>query len=315
MKNNIRTHYIQFQQVAMRKEFSSIIAQTVKANESTVFMTGDLGYNALEPVMEAAGERFINAGVAEQNMVGVAAGLAYKGFEVFTYSIAPFAIYRCFEQIKIDVCIHQLPVYIVGNGGGYGYGIMGATHHAIEDIASVSSLPNMTCWIPAFVEDVAFCLQQITAIKKPAYLRLGLGKSYPTPVSISTINKVITSDAPTITIIALGPIVHNALEAIAGINTVDVFTILSIPLLELSDELKASIQTTRKIIVIEEHVERGGLAEHVLSRLAKDSLFPEVFVSMHAKGYPSKLYGNQSFHQTESGLDVESIKNQITMLS
>jgi transketolase len=91
-------------------------------------------------------------------MVGVAAGLAYKGFEVFTYSIAPFAIYRCFEQIKIDVCIHNLPVFIVGNGGGYGYGIMGATHHAIEDIACVSSLPNMTCWIPAFTEDVEYCL-------------------------------------------------------------------------------------------------------------------------------------------------------------
>lgn len=299
----------------MRKEFSSIISRKIKANEKLVFMTGDLGYNALEPVIEAAGERFINAGVAEQNMVGVAAGMAYKGFNVFTYSIAPFAVYRCFEQIKIDVCIHNLPVYIVGNGGGYGYGIMGATHHAIEDIACLSSLPNMTCWIPAFVEDVDYCLKKIIDEKKPAYLRLGLGKPYPNPVAISTINQVISSESPEITIIAMGPIVHNALEAIAGKQTIDLFTILAVPFLKFSDALKTSIERTRKVIVIEEHVGRGGMAEQVLSRLANESLFPDAFVSMHAKGYPSKLYGNQSFHQTESGLDVASIQNEISKLS
>ena len=107
----------------MRKTFSKIIESVIASNNSSIFITGDLGYNALEGVKEIGGNRFINAGVAEQNMVGVAAGLASAGFEVFTYSIAPFAVYRCYEQIKIDICIHDLPVYIVGNGGGYGYGI------------------------------------------------------------------------------------------------------------------------------------------------------------------------------------------------
>ena len=119
----------------MRKEFSNIVEKVINENSSSVFITGDLGYNALENVQKAAQGRFVNAGVAEQNMIGVAAGIAYNGFEVFTYSIAPFTVYRCLEQIKLDVCLHDKPVYIVGNGGGYGYGIMGATHHAIEDIA------------------------------------------------------------------------------------------------------------------------------------------------------------------------------------
>ncbi|TAL61631.1 MAG: transketolase [Bacteroidetes bacterium] len=298
----------------MRKEFSAILEQTVAVNKKTVFITGDLGYNALEKLQSIAGNHFINAGVAEQNMVGVAAGLAYKGFEVFTYSIAPFAVYRCLEQIKLDVCIHNLPVYIVGNGGGYGYGIMGATHHAIEDIACLSPMPNMTCWIPAFQEDVAFCLSQITTYKKPAYLRLGTGIPYPAPVTISMINKVVTSAIPEITLICLGPIVHNALQAISENKNIDLFTVLAVPILELSDGLVKSIEKTKKVIVIEEHVERGGLGEHILSMMAKKNIHITGFTGLYAKGYPNKLYGNQAFHQKESGLNPENIKTELTKL-
>ena len=248
-------------------------------------------------------------------MGGAYTGIAYKGFEVFAYSIAPFAVYRCLEQIKIDVCIHELPVYIVGNGGGYGYGIMGATHHALEDIACLSSLPNITCWIPAFKEDVAYCISQITTNKKPAYLRLGLAKSYPQQKeSIEPINKIISADNLKLTVIALGPVVHNVLDAIVGNNEVDVFTILRVPLTELNDVLVESIQKSKKIIVVEEHMERGGLAEHLLSLLAKLGLNKIDFVSLHAKGYPNKLYGNQQYHQEQSGLDVENIKQQINRL-
>lgn len=298
----------------MRNEFSKQIQQIISTNHQSVFITGDLGYNALEKIQELAQERFINAGVAEQNMVGVAAGLAYKGFEPFVYSIAPFAVYRCLEQIKIDVCIHNLPVYIVGNGGGYGYGIMGATHHAIEDIGCLSTLPNITCWVPAFTEDVAFCITKMMEAKRPAYLRLGLGKPYPKAIQIQAINKVVVAEKPVATVIALGPVVHNVLEAVANINAVDVFTILSIPVIELSKELVDSIKQTKKIIVVEEHVERGGLAEHLLSLLAKNNIQYDKFVSIHAKGYPSKTYGSQAFHQQESGLDAENIKKQISQL-
>ncbi len=299
----------------MRNDFSKKVEDILSSNKKAVFITGDLGYNALENVQKTAGNRFINAGVAEQNMIGVAAGLAYKGFETFTYSIAPFAVYRCLEQIKIDVCIHDLPVYIVGNGGGYGYGIMGATHHALEDIGCISTLPNITCWIPAFKEDVEYCLNQITKNKKPAYLRLGLGKPYPQKLEINPINQIIKSTNPNITVIALGPIVHNAIDAIGGEKeNIDLFTILSIPILELSEELLKSISKTKKIIVVEEHVQRGGLGEYLLSHFANKNIEIKRFVSLHAKGYPSKLYGNQSFHQQESGLDAMNIKNEINKL-
>ena len=118
-------------------------------------------------------------GVAEQNMIGVAAGMAYKGYRVICYSIAPFVVYRCLEQVRNDVCFHNLPVYVIGNGGGYGYGIMGPSHHAIEDIATLSGLPNMTCYVPAFIEDMNSLLQHMADARRPAYFRLGLGKHMP----------------------------------------------------------------------------------------------------------------------------------------
>jgi transketolase len=299
----------------MRKEFALLVEQKALENAKSVFITGDLGFDAFENLRDSLKDRFINAGVAEQNMIGVAAGLAYKGFETFVYSIAPFAVYRCFEQIKIDVCHHKLPVYIVGNGGGYGYGIMGATHHAIEDIACLSALQNMTCWIPAFKEDVAYCLKAITENKRPAYLRLGLGKSFDYQnVSIADINTIVQSNKAKVTLIAMGPVVHNALAAIAEMDDVDLFTILKIPVLGLTNALKNSLATTQKIIVIEEHVERGPPHEHLLSVLAKNDIVYSKFISLHAKGYPNGLYGNQAYHQEQSQLDARSIKEQILKL-
>src|SRR5262249_54897691 len=116
--------------VAMRKQFCDALVARAK-NPDMIFLTGDLGFMALEELQKALGERFINAGVAEQNMISVAAALARQGFQVWAYSIAPFCYARPFEQIRNDITFHGLPVKLVGNGGGYGYGVMGPTHHAI----------------------------------------------------------------------------------------------------------------------------------------------------------------------------------------
>jgi transketolase len=298
----------------MRSELSKHIEKYLITNPKSFFLTGDLGYNALENIQTSAGNRFINSGVAEQNMIGVSAGLAYSGFETFVYSIAPFVVFRCLEQIKIDVCIHDLPVYIIGNGGGYGYGIMGATHHSIEDIACMSPLPNMTCWIPAFQEDVEFCINEITKRKKPAYLRLGLGKSYPNKLKISSINKILGSDHPQITILVLGPVIHNVLEAAENISGIEVFTILSVPIIDDCDLLTNSIKKSKKLLVIQEHVQRGGIGEYILTYLFNLNIQVNTFKSLHALGYPSKLYGNQAFHQKESGLDKDNIRKEILII-
>ena len=141
-----------------------------------MFLTGDLGYKALEPLRDSLGERFINAGVAEQNMVSVAAGLARNGLRPWAYSIAPFLFARPFEQVRNDVCLHKLPVVLVGNGGGYGYGVMGATHHALEDYGVLLALPNLRAYVPAFDGDLIAMIGLLMESDHPAYLRLGLSE-------------------------------------------------------------------------------------------------------------------------------------------
>src|SRR5882724_12349871 len=141
-----------------------------------VFLTGDLGYKALEPLRDSMGPRFLNAGVAEQNMVSVAAGLARDGLRPWAYSIAPFIYARPYEQIRNDVCLHRLPVVLVGNGGGYGYGSMGATHHALEDYGALLCLPHLRAYIPAFDGDLRPITERLFAAPDAAYLRLGLSE-------------------------------------------------------------------------------------------------------------------------------------------
>jgi transketolase len=301
----------------MRKEFSAAIEALAREDDKLIFMTGDLGYAALENVQAVLGPRFINAGVAEQNMVGVAAGLAYRGFRVICYSIAPFAVYRCLEQFRNDVCLHKMPVFLVGNGGGYGYGIMGSTHHALEDLACLSSLQNVTTYIPAFADEVAPMVQQMVSANGPAYLRLGFGPNTPDgAMSIGSFRQIVRATQNAVgTVVALGPVAANVLKALE-MNELsgqfDVYTATNLPL-ELPAEL-AQRWAGKPLLVAEEHVSVGGLAQQLSVQLLTQGAAPSRFVSLSAQGYPNGLYGNQQYHQQQSGLDPANIARQLTAL-
>ncbi|HEY5967407.1 MAG TPA: hypothetical protein VIU35_05480 [Chitinophagaceae bacterium] len=297
----------------MRKHFSAHIQNLVDTNDDIVFITGDLGFNALENLQSKLGDRFINAGVAEQNMISMAAGIASRGFRVICYSIAPFAVYRCLEQTRNDVCFHNLPVFIVGNGGGYGYGIMGSTHHAIEDIACLSGLPNMHCYAPSFIDDMHVCIDEMFVQKRPAYLRLGLGKKMPEILKMKSYGASSENESPKLTVIVQGPVANNFFDALKNEETKDkvqVFVLNRTPFM-LSEELEDSIRISRNVLTIEEHVATGGLGSSISLLLNERSVPMVKFVSLHAKGYPSGLYGSQPFHQQESGLDEENIATVI----
>jgi transketolase len=302
----------------MRKEFSNAIEKLAVEDESIIFITGDLGYNALENLKEKMGNRFINAGVAEQNMIGVAAGFAHKGYKVFCYSIAPFIVYRCLEQFRNDVCFHNLPVFIVGNGGGYGYGIMGSSHHTLEDIACLSGLQNANVWVPGFADEVEPVIQSIVSAAKPAYLRLGAGKTTPEGSYETGSFKVVhQGSAATTTVFALGPIVNNVLTGLAEApelaSQVNVVSALHFPL-HIAPDLFEMLSTTPKILVAEEHVGTGGLAQQLSVQLLEKGIRIDSFKSLKAEGYPNKKYGSQSYHQKLSHLDPESIISNIRQL-
>ena len=148
----------------MRTAFIKTVEELAENDERLYLITGDLGFSVLENFRDKFKERFLNVGVAEANMVGISAGLALSGKIPFTYSIIPFATMRCYEQIRDDVCYQNLNVKIIGVGGGFSYGELGVTHHSIEDISIMRSLPNMTVIAPG--DPIEVKLSQRTCLHK-----------------------------------------------------------------------------------------------------------------------------------------------------
>lgn len=157
----------------MRNTFVNYLTELAADDPSIFLVVGDLGFSVIEPFRDAFPDRFLNAGVAEQNMTAVAAGIAREGYHVFTYSIANFTTMRCLEQIRNDVCYHRLPVCVVSVGGGFMYGNLGPTHHATEDIGVMRVLPGMRVFVPFSKVSTRKAVDEILSVKQPAYLRLG----------------------------------------------------------------------------------------------------------------------------------------------
>ena len=157
----------------MRNAFIQELVTLARQQPHIALVVGDLGYSVVEPFADEFPDRFINAGVAEQNMTGLAAGMASEGYHVFTYSIANFPTYRCAEQIRNDVAYHELPVTVVAVGGGLAYGALGYSHHAVQDYALIRVMPNMLIAAPGDPLEVRACLRYLIANPGPSYLRLG----------------------------------------------------------------------------------------------------------------------------------------------
>src|SRR5687768_13663834 len=157
----------------MRNAFLDTLFELAQQDERIVFITGDLGYRVVEKFMEQRPRQFLNAGVAEQNLTGIASGMALSGKIVFTYSIANFPTLRCLEQIRHDVCYHQANVKIVSVGGGFAYGSLGTTHFATEDLGVMRILPGMTVVAPGDPVETRHATRAVADASGPCYLRLG----------------------------------------------------------------------------------------------------------------------------------------------
>ena len=157
----------------MRNAFASELLELAKQDDRIVLLMGDIGNRLFDRYKAHCPNRFFNCGVAEANMVGVAAGMALSGLRPVLYTIAPFMTSRCFEQIKLDLCLHRLPIVLIGVGGGLSYASLGPTHHSFEDIAILRTLPGMTVVCPADAAEVRLALREASQRDGPVYLRLG----------------------------------------------------------------------------------------------------------------------------------------------
>jgi transketolase len=294
----------------MRNEFAQAVIDEKNKHDNLLFITGDLGYMALEKVQERYGEHFINAGVAEQNMVTVAASLAHEGFVPFIYSISPFVTLRPYEQIRNDVCLHNLPVKIIGNGGGYGYGIMGATHHNIEDIGALRVLPNMRVYVPFLASDVAEAVAQMVKDPNPNYLRLNMGSKVTNEVAPFSAWRKIKSGNKGV-VVGTGPVTENILNA-SFADELEIWVVSILPIIELPVELIEAVNRTGKLITIEEHQGECGLRETLSYHLINHLNSGIKLLALSANGYPSGKYGDQKFHQVENCLCGENMEEAIS---
>lgn len=294
----------------MRDAFAAALRARA-ATRPLLFLTGDLGFMAFEELRATLGERFLNCGVAEQNMVGVAAGLAREGHEVWVYSIAPFLYARALEQIRNDLALPGLPVRLVGNGGGYAYGVMGPTHHALEDLATLSALPGARLWVPCFRGDVAAAVDEAAAHAGLAWLRLGRdlppGGAEPAP---GTGWRCILPGEARVAV-ALGPLAAACLGAWQD-RTVERRPTLWCPgrlpveAADLPEALVAAVRG-RELVVLEDHYRWGGLASQLVLALVERGAAPGSLAVRGAAGYPSGRCGSEAFHLGESGLAREAL--------
>jgi transketolase len=299
----------------MRAEFARAMLALFEKRKDLVFITGDLGFMALEGVAAAFGERFVNAGVAEQNAVSLAAGLCREGHQPWLYSMAVFTVLRPYEQIRHNLCLHRLPVKLVGNGGGYGYGIMGATHHALEDVGAMRALPNLRIYVPLLAADVGPVVEQMAGDPLPNYLRLNAPAEIPGPVPAFSPWRKLKQGLGTV-VVGVGPVVQGLYEMGAPdlLDELEIWSVGTFPLEAIPTELATSIREKGRVITIEEHYRACGLGEALSHLLLTSSVVPTSFSSLHAAGYPSGRYGSQRWHQEESGLAGDTLVSGLEKL-
>jgi transketolase len=293
----------------MRNTFVETLMELAAEDSNIFLLCGDLGFSVLEKFAVRFPDRFLNAGVSEQNMTGVAAGLALSGKTVFTYSIANFPVMRCLEQIRNDVCYHRANVKIVAVGGGLAYGPQGYTHHGVEDIGVMSLLPGLTVAVPADPVETRLITRLISKTPGPFYLRLGKAKE---PVihqkePAVSIGKAIQLRAGSdLAIFSMGPITGSVLQAAEILATESIQArVLSMPWLEDGDAFGEAIEETACVLSVEEHG-AGGLGSrlsHFVARQEKRCLFRDLIV----KGPPADFAGSQEYLRERAGLGVKEI--------
>jgi transketolase len=294
----------------MRTAFIEQLIREAETNTDIFLLVGDLGYSVVEPFATKFPDRFLNVGIAEQNMTGVAAGLAMEGYNVFTYSIGNFPTLRCMEQIRYDVCYHNLAVKIVAVGGGYAYGPLGVSHHTTEDIGMLRTIPNLTVCAPGDPTEAKLITSHFCNNKLPGYIRLGKAgepviHSATDMIEFGKILPVIEGTGTAV--LTAGGMLAYAADYIKqhSLN----WSLYSVPVIKPMDtiSLAAIAKKHPHLITMEEHQRSGGFGSALLESLNElcNSELIDFIPSLKIIAIPDQFIGyagTQDFLRKEAGL-------------
>lgn len=302
----------------MRDQFISELTEIAGADKRVVLITGDLGFGVLDGYRESLPSQFINAGVAEQAMAGIAAGMALEGHKVFIYSIANFTFMRCLEQLRNDVAYHEVDVNVVSVGGGFSYGQLGMTHHATEDLAIMRSMPTSVVASPCTNGDVREVAKHIYDSTGLTYLRLD--KTVPTTDQLRKAEAQRGVEPRTLrhgtdaTIIATGGISREAIIAadqllMEGIQV----RVIGVPIIKPLDMnlIAQAVVDTGVIFTLEEHAVCGGLGSVISEELMERGISPKSFERIGLREKFTAIVGDQQFLRESYKMDHTYIERRI----
>jgi transketolase len=304
----------------MRTAFLDTLYELAKADRRIVFITGDLGFSVVERFQAELPDQFVNAGVAEQNMTSLAAGMALMGRIALTYSIANFPTLRCLEQVRNDVCYHGANVKIVAVGGGFTYGAMGASHHATEELGVMRMMPGIVVVAPADPLEARAATRAIVAHEGPCYIRLGKAGEpnvHSGPVDFQLGRAIRVRDGRDLTLISTGGMLGTAVAVADRLGERGIAArVLSMHTLKPLDEdaVRAAAAETGAIVTLEQHSILGGLGSAVAEVLAET---PGPRVRFHRVGVPSAFserVGSQRWLEQQHRLDEAGVLAQVEAL-
>lgn len=301
----------------MRDRFVKTLIELARKDERIYLITGDLGFGVLQPYWEEFPERFINAGIAEQAMTGIAAGLAMEGNIVFTYSIGNFPTLRCLEQIRNDCAYHQANVKVVCVGGGFTYGALGMSHQATEDIAILRALPEVSVMAPADPEEAELITKAAYKKKGTCYLRLGRGgsgKVHENRIKIEFGKAVEICKGKEICLFATGEILKEAQIVIEKLHTVGIEAgLVSFPFVKPidSESIKRIARIAHCIFTIEEQNILGGFGSAVAEIVGELKGEKAKVVRIGIEDVYGRTVGTQTYLRNVYGISAEKIIERV----
>lgn len=299
----------------MRNIFIKKFIKEAEKNKNIYFLTGDLGYNSFEIVKEKFPDRFINVGCAENNMIGIASGLALSGKKVFVYSIVPFLIFRSLEQIRNYICHNNLDIKLLGGGGGFSYGNQGISHNTYEDLSIMRTLPNMKVYSPGTKNELIKVSDFLFRDNTPAFIRLGKVPDFDyldDQVDIVKGSQVI--EGKNIVIFCIGNIIEEVQKSVRDLTKKN----LSIKLVSLvslkplaSEDIVNHISDCRYVFTIEENSIIGGLGSFLAEVISESSLKNITFHRIGLSDAVHSEIGSQNYLRKIKGLGHEKISDII----
>jgi transketolase len=296
----------------VRTAFAKALIAAAQANDRVVLLTGDHGYTLFDEFRHLCPKQFINGGIAEQNLVGVAAGLAKCGFRPVVYALSAFIPIRVLEQIKLDLCCDELPVLFIGDGAGVVYSTLGVSHQSAEDIAALRALPHMRILSPADAHEMKSAMELAFQTSAPIYLRvgksdLGLVHTAQPRLEWGRLLPVRPGNGPLV-FIATGSLLNLAVTLAKEWPGCAVWSAPSLKPLEI-ESLVSACGKHRVVVTLEEHNVIGGLGGAVAEILSQEHPLPICRIGVPDQF--SRLCGSYSYLMREHGLDIDSVRARI----